>query len=279
AWPLEIACEVALPAEREMARSDQMRRPGKEAAVLPARVEDLALRTVVVLRIAHVRLCEETGRAEAAAELHAQSLFGDARADGAEHPRGERRTRFDALRAGRDDAADGVGPVCDGSGPTRNLDTIEHTRIEVGGARSDAALGADATTVYQNESATGRETAHRRHARVSLRLLVDAGNVFERGDQVLRLPHADVPPGDRRHARRRRRVDVRRRAGDRDLFRYGRVESQLDRVTFDSLHEQGPGERAIGQDDQKLEWRTRHGCPREAAVGIRTNGTRLANDG
>src|SRR5690606_5191018 len=108
---LEVGAEIALPAERQIVRIEQVRRAREEAAVLPARVEDFTYGAVVILGIAEVRLREETRAGEASAELDAQTRLGYACANRRNRPRRRRLARVDALRARRDDAADSVGSV------------------------------------------------------------------------------------------------------------------------------------------------------------------------
>src|SRR5690606_15575768 len=80
------------------------------------------------------------------------------------------------------------------------------------------------------------------------------------------------------HAGSRRRVDAWRRTADGDLFRDSAVDAERDFGIRELGHEDGPGQRAVGKDDEQFEWRTRRWRPREAALRVGARGAGLSKN-
>ena len=127
AGTLDIPAVVALPPRRQQAGANLMIAPNHEPAVLPSRIEDVAVvfRTAPVVRATRVTLDEDAALGKALGDLYRAASI---RRAGSEHRVAADPQRTAGLgipRAHGNDAAKGVGPIRHRSGSARDVDAFE----------------------------------------------------------------------------------------------------------------------------------------------------------
>ena len=172
----------------------------EKALVLPAGVEHLSLRAVVVLRVSDVRLDEHAAALESLRHLERAPTLRNAGADRAGHPCPQRTAGLGAPRAHGDDPAERIRAVRDGPWAARDVDALDDGGIEEGAARPDPAFGGDSAAVDQEQRPAAGKPTDGGHGGMSFGDLVDARDGLERLHEVL-----GIAPRDLRARQNRRR--------------------------------------------------------------------------
>ncbi len=186
ARPFDVLAEVALQAGREQARSYLLVDARQEAAVLPTRIEDLAVfRPVPVVGRAAVRLEDDAAARQALRDFQQTSPVRDAAAKGAARTDLQGRSGLGPPRPYRNDAAQRIRSVRHGARTPSHVDAFEGRGIGERGAWADAPFGTDAPAVDEEQGTAACQAANRRNRCVALGDLIHAGHGFQRLEQIL----------------------------------------------------------------------------------------------
>ena len=171
---LDVAAEIALPRRREHAAAGALLHPHQAAVIAPSRSSGPQPparrnpRPCGCARRRGIRRCRtpcETVKSPRRSGMP-PPIVND--------PSANQPVEAGPLGPHRDHAAERIGSVRHRSRAARDVDALDHRGIHERGARSHAALGGDAAAVDQDQRASAREAAHRRHRGLPFGHLIDA---------------------------------------------------------------------------------------------------------